>query len=162
MYSAVYPPSSVLQVCELAKICRRVKTLGSILCASRGSEQRACVSAQWCENKAAFDELVLNPAAEVRPGIVKEFLVISVKMETSVTYHVVAKMLWLDPHPNRFFFGRPVEVWDTKGTETDGAPCFLPVERITSRCAHNIAAIPFTSGKERVSVVIPLCTSVEI
>lgn len=119
------------------------------------------MSAKWCETNSCFDEPVLNPAAELRPGIVKEFL-ISVKMQTSISYHVVAVMLWLDPHPNRFFFGKPVEVWDTKGTETDTAPCFLPVERITSRCAHSITTIPFTSAKERVSVVIPLCTMVEI
>ncbi|KAJ8414404.1 hypothetical protein AAFF_G00052740, partial [Aldrovandia affinis] len=100
MYKNVYPDSSVSQVGQLAKVCSRVRSLGLTLCVSSRTERSACVSAKWCRYDSVFEEPVLDPTAEVRPGIVKQFLVISVKTQASIIQHVLAKMMWLDPHPD--------------------------------------------------------------
>ena len=85
-----------------------------------------------------------------------------VKCKDYIQEHVVAKVTWLHPHPERHFFGKPVEIWNLQGTRTDCTSAFLPVERIASRCVYNATIVQLSQVKERVSVVIPVCTIVEV
>ena len=87
---------------------------------------------------------------------------LGVKSHSSTRQHVVAKVKWLHPHPDRHFFGKPVEIWDLQCTQTDSAPSFLPIERIANRCVYTATTVQLSQTKEKVSVVIPLCTVVEM
>lgn len=126
------------------------------------AERSACVSAKWCASESSFEEPVLDPNAELHPGIIKRFLIISVRTNTCTLQHVVAKVTWLHPHPDRHFFGNPVEVWSLQGTPSDSAAAFLPVERVAGRCVLSTSLVQLSQTKEKVSVVIPVCTMFEI
>ncbi len=118
--------------------------------------------AKWCAGNSSFEEPVLDPNVDVRPGIIKRFLIVTLKSKACTFQHTVAKVTWLHCHPDRHFFGSPVEVWSLQGTHTDAASTFLPVERIAGRCVLSTSTVQLSHTKEKVSVVIPLCTVVEI
>lgn len=81
MYKNIDPVSSDSQFSQLAKVCSRVRSLGLTLCVSSRADRSVCVSAKWCVYNSRFEEPVLDSTAEVHPGSVKQFLVISVKMQ---------------------------------------------------------------------------------
>ncbi len=163
MYNKIYPDSCVLQVARLAKTCSKVKNLGvTLLVNSCRTERSACVLAKWCAGNSSFEEPVLDPNADVRPGIIKRFLIVTLKSKACTFQHIIAKVTWLHRHPDRHFFGSPVEVWSLQGTHTDAASAFLPVERIAGRCVLSTSTVQLSHTKEKVSVVIPLCTVVAI
>ena len=63
---------------------------------------------------------------------------------------------WLHPHPDRHFYGKPIEVWSLQGTDTSYPASFLPVERIAGRCVVNTSTVHLSKTKEKVTVVMPL------
>ncbi len=72
MYNKIYPDSCVLQVARLAKTCSKVKNLGVTLSVnSCRTERYACVLAKWCAGNSSFEEPVLDPNADVHPGIIR-------------------------------------------------------------------------------------------
>lgn len=80
------------------------------------AERSAHIYAKWCGNTNSFEEPVSkkpvsDPLAQPRPGIIKQFLVVSVVSKCSTFKHVIAQVSWLNPHPDRHFYGKPVEVW---------------------------------------------------
>ena len=145
----------------MVQTCKRVRSLGVTYSVNR-SDISPCISAKWCSSNSSFEVPLLDPTSELRPGIVKKFLIVNVKSHASTRQHVVAKVKWLHPHPDRYFFGKPVEIWDLQGTQTDSAPSFLPIERIANRCVYTTTTVQLRNTKEKVSVVIPLCSVVEI
>ena len=81
---------------------------------------------------------------EPRPAIIKQFIVVNVKsVSKGIAFkHVIAKVSWLDPHPDRHFYGKPVEVWGLHGTTDYSYPAsFLPVERIAGRCVVHTSTV---------------------
>ena len=63
---------------------------------------------------------------------------------------------WLKDHPNRNWFGQPIEVW-RKFSEGRYPDTFVSVSNIVCRCAHLTEDIEFHYGyKETVTTVIPL------
>ena len=162
MYNKIYPSSLISHVGSLVQTCIRVKSLGVTFSVNSRADISSCICAKWCSSNSSFDVPLLDPTSELRPGIVKKFLIVNVKSQGSTRQHVVAKVKWLNPHPDRYFFGKPVEIWDLKGTQTDSAPSFLPIERIANRCVYTATTVQLSQTKEKVSVVIPLCTVVEI
>ncbi len=78
MYNKIYPDSCVLQVARLAKNCSKAKNLGVTLSVnSCRTERSACVLAKWCAGNSSFGEPVLDPNADVHPGIIKRFLIVT-------------------------------------------------------------------------------------
>ena len=51
---------------------------------------------------------------------------------------------------------------DLQDTDTSYPTSFLPVERIAGRCVVNTSTVHLTSTIEKVTVIMPLCTVVEI
>ena len=158
----MYPDCLISHVASLVMTCTQVRCLGMNLSVSSQSYRSACIAAKWCSSNSSFDVPILDPNAEMRPGIVKKFLILKVKSQHSTVEHVVAKVTWLHPHPDRHFFGRPVEIWNLQGTGTDCAPSFIPIERIAYRCVYSATTVQLSQIKEKVSVVIPICSVVEI
>ena len=76
------------------------------------------VYAKWCANTNSFEEPILDPLTEQQPGIIKQFIVLNVMRKCTAIKHVIAQVSWLHPHPDRYFYGKPVEVWSLQGTDT--------------------------------------------
>lgn len=117
--------------------------------------------AKWCGNTNSFEEPILDPLAELRPAIIKQFIVVNVVSKGTAFKHVIAQVSWLHPYPDRHFYGKPIEVWSLQGTDMSYPASFLPVERIAGRCVVT-STVHLSKTKEKVTVVMPLCTVVEL
>ena len=96
-------------------------TAGSRLC------PYARIIASWCG-----DNGVVN-LGSMRPGIVRYFMVHSVKIKGKQTIHAFAVVNWLKSSEQDLGFGNPLSVWLPDNTEHGGPAVFLPVQRIHSK-----------------------------
>ena len=162
MYSQMYPCVTNVD-CTFVMTCKRVTYL-NVTYSIDGSraERSAYVYAKWCGNTNSFEEPILDPLAELRPAIIKQFIVVNVVSKGTTFKHVIAQVSWLHHHPDRHFYGKPTEVWSLQGTDTSYSASFLPVERIAGRCVVNISTVHLSKTKEKVTVVMPLCSVVEV
>ncbi|XP_030600828.1 uncharacterized protein LOC115790939 [Archocentrus centrarchus] len=163
MYHQMFPENGITDVDCFAMTCNRV-THHNVTYSIDGSraERSAHVYAKWCRDTNSFEEPVIDPLAEPRPAVIKQFIVVNVVSKCSTFKHVVVQVSWLNPHPDRHFYGKPVEVWCMQGTDTSFPASFLPVERIAGRCVVHTSTVCLSRTTEKVTVVLPLCTVVEI
>ncbi|XP_073670897.1 uncharacterized protein [Paramisgurnus dabryanus] len=77
MYHQMYP--CVTDVDRFAMTCKRVTCL-NVTYSIDGSraERSAYVYAKWCGNTNSFEEPIIDPLAELRPAIIKQFIVVNV------------------------------------------------------------------------------------
>ena len=68
--------------------------------------------------------------------------------------HILAQVTWPMVHPQRFLFGKPVEVWCSDLNEPVVDNTFLPVGAIANRIIYSIDELEATH--ERVLIIIPL------
>ena len=109
-----------------------------------------------------FKESILEPLTETRPAILKQFIAINVRSESTIYRRVIAGVSRLHHHPNRHFYGKSIEVWNLRGTDTSYPSSFLPVEGIAGRCVVNTSTVQESNIREKVTVVMLLCMVFEI
>ena len=91
---------------------------------------------------------------EERLAEVDFFLIHSVSLPKSQepNSHLLACCRWPLPHPNRHYFGKPIQIWCTDIYETQSINRFFLACTITARAIIGIEAI----CGEHVRVAIPL------
>lgn len=126
LHHQMYPENRVLEVDCFGMTCKRV-THFNVTYSTEGSwaEWSAYVFAKWCANTNSFEEPIIDPLSEPRPAITKQFLLVNVLSKGAAFKHVIAQVSWLQPHLERHFYGKPVEVWSLQGTDTSHPVSFL-------------------------------------
>lgn len=91
-----------------------------------------------------------------RPAQIHHFLQHSLVLPNSKEpkSHILAQVTWPMVHPQRFLFGKPVEVWCNNLNEPIVDNTFLPVGAIANRIIYSIDELEVSH--ERVLIVIPL------
>ena len=100
--------------------------------------------------QASWDEkLYGNPATPLpdslaanntlRPVNICHFMKVSVtvNMESTLSF-LFAYVAWFQQHPDRYAFGKPVELWCPTLFEPFGLHSFVPLDHLHCRCAHGV------------------------
>ncbi|XP_013884930.1 uncharacterized protein LOC106533238 [Austrofundulus limnaeus] len=79
MYQQMYPEDCITDIDCFAMTCKQV-TYQNVTYFIHGSraERSAYVYDKWCRNSYSYEEPVLDPLAELRPAIMKQFIVVNV------------------------------------------------------------------------------------
>lgn len=85
-----------------------------------------CVSAKSCATNSCFHPVIKKKK--------KRFLIVTVKYNACTFELLIAKVMWLQPYPDRLFFACPVGVWSLHNIQTDSAPEFLPTKFVLFLC----------------------------
>ena len=93
----------------------------------------------------------------LRPAQIHYFIYHSIILPNSETpkAHILAQTSWPMVHPQRFIFGKPVEVWCNGIDEPLSDNSFLPVNAISSRIIFGVDEVL----NENVLVIIPVIES---
>lgn len=110
-------------------------TIGYISHRNKSSLAIGYISQNWNAldsswTKAGRDKSILV-FSWLRPSFVTHYFSHELQINNHSKRHILAVVVWFKEHPNKDYFGNPVEVWREKECEDGGACSFLPVQRIT-------------------------------
>ena len=148
VYTVLYPKAS-LKLATLFKkygsisVCR--ETYGSRLASRERNFSR--IMASWCGSDG-----IINPG-KPRPGVVKYYILHSVKVGHQQLEHMFAITDWLKPAEGDLGYANPLSVWQAKQYEPAGPTIFLPVQRIHSR----FISVEECHSNVKYLVVSPVC-----
>ena len=104
------------------------------------------------------DLSVVDYASRMSVGVIQYYIQHTVSFSTNVDRqinHVFAYVLWKEKHPNEDYFGVSATVCFDHFC-LPSACSYLPVQRISSKCAHAIQPLTFNSVTENLFVACPL------
>ena len=79
-----------------------------------------------------------HPKEHIRPVQIDYF--VRVAFSNNET-QVFAAVSWFAPHPRRYMFGQPVQVWCKSLFELGGKHSFLPLQYLVSQCAYSFKTV---------------------
>ena len=157
VYNQLYPSYQLTFISRSYTHSKRASVGGKLLVASSINETLSTVAAYW---PGIGTSLTFDPLLK-RIGKVMYFLKHSIKVmdasrELKKT-HIFCRVLWYQYHNYPEYFGSSAIVC-TKLYEVEGPCCFLPLARVSNRCAAGEIAIDFDPplGTDKVFVAIPL------
>ena len=77
-----------------------------------------------------------SESSKGRPVNVNYFMKVSITSGTTTESLFFANVSWFYPHPDRYACGKPVELWCNNFYESFGLHSFIPLDHLSSRCAH--------------------------
>ena len=86
------------------------------------------VLANWADQE---DFITANQ--DHTPGKVQYYFTHSILIDSVLTQHLIAHIMWYEPHPNRNKLGKPVEVWYKDMYQTRGMSSYIPIQRISNK-----------------------------
>ena len=127
----------------------------------RGQNSRtsSVVMSYWPGTGDKINDDVIN-YERMRVGVIQYFLKHTVTLTNSqgntvILPHIFCHIYWKKVHPQSSWYGTSATVC-TDLYEDPDACCFMPVQRIASRCAYSKLLVDFTTHKETVFVVAPI------
>lgn len=159
VYAQLYPTHQLTFVPRSYIHSKRASLGGELLLASSINERLSTIAAFWPgrgTSIASFD------SSNKRIGKVTYFLEHFVKItdqsgNTQKKTHIFCRVLWYQYHNYKDFFGSSAVVC-TKLFEVEGPVCFLPLTRVSNRCAAGEIKVDFGPplGNDHVFIAIPL------
>ena len=122
------------------------------------SKRSAVIVAHWPNDSGEIDS---TGTAQPRVGKISSFLTHIVTLKTAanqeITHnHCLSRIQWLQPHPQRDFFGRSVIV-STTICDSSSPAAFMPVSRIAGRCAFlSNLKYTFDYGEDTICLAMPV------
>ncbi len=118
------------------------------------------ILAKWAERDIETGCLVINPAADARPAMIRDLflstIIIRYGSKGKRLTHIMARLDWYTTHPQRRHFGADTGVWGTDFEQTSDAT-FMPLHRALVKCVTSTDNVQFTPFfQEKVYVVVPL------
>ena len=163
IYSQLYPSATIAHMSHFYICCKQVTLGGDIIGSVKCGNASSVIMAYW---PGQGDDLsTINYASRMRVGVVQYYIKHTISLtyvystpEESRTYHfdhVFARVAWKQKHPNEDHFGISATVcFDL--FESSNACTFLPVQRISCRCAHAVLPIEIAHITENLFVACPL------
>ena len=90
--------------------------------------------------------------SNVRPVNIHYFMKVSFNFNMSISSFLFAYVSWFYPHPHRHALGKPAELWCHSMFESFGLHSFVPIDRLSCRCAHGVK----TYCDEPLLAIVPL------
>ena len=92
-------------------------------------------------------------STDFRPVYVEYFAVHTFHMENEVFINNLACVKWLKCHPNRYEWGKPLEIWYKYEFEPDDSyGCFIPVNHLSKYRVYQTVSYTYYN--------VYLCTSI--
>ena len=163
MYATLYPYVAIHWISRFYRETKRLVINGEeILSLQSQSDRSAMITAKW-QGRNGIDVLAQEPNGV---GIIRCLIHHTIRVipqgtseETPIPLeHVLAQVEWYESHPERNFFGESVIVVSTIShglTRTS----FMPVSRITARCAYIKTSYRFNYGYDEIMNCVPLYKS---
>ena len=159
VYAQLYPSCDLTFVSRSYLHSKRASIGGELLVASSVNENLSTVAAYWPGIRGSIT--TFDPSLK-RAGKVIYFLKHSIKLidpnkKLQKKSHIFCRVQWYQYHSHPEFFGSSAIVC-TKLIEVEGPCCFLPLARVSNRCAAGELQIDFGPPlrTDRVFVAIPL------
>ncbi|XP_020894762.2 uncharacterized protein LOC110233779 [Exaiptasia diaphana] len=131
--------------CELVSA---VNIAGEIFGSFNSRHKRSSyVLAAWC----GFNGRVDTSGANVRPGVVQQFIRQNVMVDGHHSTYILAEVKWYQQHPKRHKLGVPIEVW-CRDFDCEGPANFIPLQRLYGKFVPAYQVI----DHETVLVVCPM------
>ena len=155
MYQEILPDFNILNVSRLCYRFSRVKVAGKLISSGMAKSDRSnYICANWLNNEAA------DPC---RPGHVKFFFRHNIMLEKTDKDKVSVQALlayieWYKQHPEKKCFHPPTTLWYPDFEPTSDAS-FMPINRITCRCAQSQTYMTFSErpyNNGQAIVIIPI------
>ena len=147
IYKMLYP---TLQVTHIRRVCYKVQKVcvcGKMITSAQGNTYRnSCVSAFWKPPSSSDPRHANSP--ERRIGHIQKHVIIT---EHGEIQHLVAVVNWLKKHPHEMYFGS-----SCSDIERGSSICYIPVQRLLSRCCFGSIIIHPPTGPEKTVVAIPI------
>ena len=154
MYKMLYP---TLQVSHLRRVCCKIQKVcvsGEMISSAQGNTYcNSCISALWKPPSPSNSRHSSSP--EIRIGHVQYILKHYITTEQGQMQHLIAVVNWFKKHPQEMYFGSSCYVVRAD-VETGNSTCYIPVQRLLSRCCFGNVTIHPPSGPESVIVAIPI------
>ena len=133
MYKMLYPALHIPRVCYKLQ---KVSVCGEMISSSsaQGNTYRnSCVSALW-------KQYIIRHSMTTSEGELQ---------------HAIAVVHWFKKHPQEMYFGSSSYVV-CSDVERGNSICYIPVQRLLSRCCFGSVSIDSPAGQEQVIVAIPI------
>ena len=95
-----------------------------------------------------------TPGSNIRPVMVHYYSKVFFSIGTTKNTQMFAYVSWLLPHSQRYYLGKPAELWFNGQYEGPGIHSFVPIDCVAARCAYG----NFCHEGENLTVVVPLVT----
>lgn len=168
LYAKIHPNYSDITVNSVYRKYSSIVLNGKPYRSSGKHTHNSCkpyvVSASWNESYYGSPPTVLprpdtlHPSSNERPVNVHYYITATVSFSTAQKHNIchqswtVAHVSWFFPHPYRYNFGKPVELWCPTLFEAFGLHSYVPLDHLLTRCAHG----PCSINDESLMVVVPL------
>lgn len=117
-------------------------------------DRSCCIDARWVSMTDGEPAISLD--TELRPGYLTKIYKFSILFDALPRKEIiVGEVSWMVDSPHRYHYGRsaPVSVWSKQ--LVDARPCsFIPISRVTGRCAHLQTKIDVGQGRAAASVTV--------
>ena len=154
MYKMLYPN---LQISHFQRVCCKVQKIcvcGEMITSAKGNIYRnSCVSALWKPPSSSDSRHSSFPERKI--GHIQYILKHFISTEQGEIQHLIAVVNWFKKYPDEMYFGSSCCVVRTD-VETGSSICYIPVQRLLSRCCFGSVTIHPPSGPEEVIVAIPI------
>lgn len=156
IYLQLYPQFTNFRVSPLYKKCGRISFSGDLIGSEMpgaNSVKSSVITAFW---PGKGNNLQTIDYSTKQVGVIQYFLIhYFSSAEVDEERHIFAYVKWKQPHRHQSYFGKSAIVSEDQFEVTD-ACCFLPVQRISNRCAYALLTVSFPDITERVFVACPL------
>ena len=151
MYSMLYPTLTITHIQRVCIKVQKVRVAGEMVSSVTGNNSRnCCISAVW-----KTPEQNDSNTPERRIGNVQYILKNTITTGHGKMEHVLAVVTWYKIHPEEMYFGSSCYVVRSDMV-VESSMCYIPVQRLLSRCCFGPITIDLPSGKENVIVAIPI------
>ena len=146
MYKMLYPSLQVTHSHRIWQKLQNICVCGEILSSVKGNIRNSCVAAHWKSP---------STPCELRIGHIQYFLKHRIDTVTGQVEHVIAVVHWFKKHPQEMYFGTSSYIVRSD-VESGYSFCYVPVQRLASRCCFGTLTVDFPYGSENVIVAVPI------
>ena len=147
-----------VDVASVPQLCRKHKTAQWWSERLNGLKSQGkkitCIGAYWAD----LNSTIANNCDHISVGIIDFFFSQCFMIQNKLTEILMAKVKWLQQHPDKNKIGKPVEIWYDDHFQPIGAASFIPLIRIHQlyiTCKCNI-------NDEQVLVISPIRKNIHI
>lgn len=127
MYVHLYPHLHGSDL-SIPSSIRKYYTVIGPLFRYNSSGEGSNVLANWAEQAQ-----INTDNQDQTPGKVHYYFTHSIMLNNVLTQHLIAYVMWYEPHPDRNKLGKPLELWYKDMFQTTGPSSYIPIQRISNK-----------------------------
>ena len=164
VYKQLYPTKQISHFPYFYREYGRIVLAGNVICSVKpgpNNSSSSVIMAFWPSSGDSFRTIDYT---RMRVGEVQYYIKHTIKVSTTIDSgpshqvdetHLFAYVSWKKQDPHYNWFGISATVC-SELEEESGACCFIPVQRIGSRCAFSLLPVDFPTHSETVFIACPI------